>query len=132
MKVHSSKVLIVVDADFGERVADLPSGVPIWIVSSPANNSVVGRLREQRPHQTHLTGITTFRSSTTALAEDVLIEELTMIDLHHGPYSANQPYDEIEVFGVSATPRLRSKLTSFGFADLDLTDNGFRARRRPE
>ena len=57
-------------------------------------------------------------------SEDVLINELGAIDLHHGLYSANPPYTVLEVIGTGITARLKAELWDFGFDDFQETDQG--------
>jgi hypothetical protein len=124
------KVIVVVDPDFGERLADLPPGVPVWVMDTETNRSVTHRLRKERPAKTHLDGITTFRGGSASGPDEVLINEFSTIDLHHGPYSADPPYSELEIYGVSATPVVRSALEHIGFEVTASTDTGFQAVRR--
>jgi hypothetical protein len=37
-------VYVVVDPNFGERLASLPIGIPVWIVDTPSNKPVAQRL----------------------------------------------------------------------------------------
>jgi hypothetical protein len=67
------RVIIVVDPNFGEELAELPSGVPVWIVDTAANASVARRLWAERPSESHLTGITTFRADPNSSREEHLI-----------------------------------------------------------
>ncbi|HJT05776.1 MAG TPA: hypothetical protein VJ747_02560 [Stellaceae bacterium] len=53
-----------------------------------------------------------------------------MIDLHHGPYSADTPYAELEIYGVAATPAIRSALAEIGFEVSAANGTGLRAIRR--
>jgi len=121
------KVIVVVDPDFGERLADLPRGVPVWVVDTATNHPVAQRLRKERPATSHLDGITTFRGGSTPAAS--LIDELSMIDLHHGPYSADPPYSELQIHGAAATAAIRAALAEIGFEVTERTDTGFRAMR---
>jgi len=57
------KVSVVVDREFGEQLATLAPGVPVWIVDTPTNKAVAKRLWKERPHDNSLTGITTFNFS---------------------------------------------------------------------
>ena len=49
------------------------------------------------------------------------------VDLHHGRFSHDPPYSVVEVFGVKATPPLRSVLGELGFHRVVERDDGFRA-----
>lgn len=124
------KVIVVVDPDFGERLAALPPAVPVWIVDTPTNRSVAHRLWKERPAQTHLTGITTFSHKPGLTPEEHLIVELSTIHLHHGAYSADPPCAELEIYGAADTAEIRSALGEIGFEVTERTDTGFRAVRR--
>jgi hypothetical protein len=45
------KVRIVVDREFGEQLARLPRGEPVWIVDTPTNKPVVELLWKERPDE---------------------------------------------------------------------------------
>lgn len=124
------KVYVVVDRAFGERLATLPAGVPVWIADTPENAEVAHRLWRERPQETHLTGITTFRIEADATPAENLISELSVIDLHHGAYSADPPYTAIEVFGTTLTDEIRLALAEYGFEEFSTTPDGFRASRQ--
>jgi len=122
-------VYVVVDPNFGEQLAALPAGVPVWIIDTPANKAVAVRLWKERPTPNHLTGITTYNVAKNASSEDNLINELEGIDLHHGRYSHTPPYTKIQVFGTSPSDRIRTALAKFGFDEFSSTANGFTATR---
>ena len=48
------KVYVVVDREFGEKLAELERGVPVWIVDTPTNKPVAQRLWNERPDETIL------------------------------------------------------------------------------
>jgi hypothetical protein len=123
------KVRVVVDRDFGERLAELESGVPVWIVGTQINARVAQRLWKERNRETHLTGITTFTDSVSSSPEDLLISELGTIDLHHGSYSSDPPYTILEVLGVPLSERIKVELSDFGFNEFHATAGGFSAVR---
>jgi hypothetical protein len=122
-------VLVVVDRGFGERLANLPPGVPTWVVDSEVNTPVAHRLWKERPEHNHLTGVTTFKGSADLSPEDLLLDELDTIDLHHGPYSANPPYTRIEIFGVSLTDSIKNALAEYGFDSFQSGIEAFSAVR---
>jgi len=105
----------VEDREFGERLAELERGVPIWIVNSPTNKPAVQRLWHEHPEQSHLTGITTFNNRRSASPDEMLSDELDTIDLHHGAHSADPPYTVVEVLGTPLTARAKSALSFYGF-----------------
>jgi hypothetical protein len=129
MAVVPYKVYIVVDREFGEQLAELERGVPVWIVDTPTNKTVVQRLWNEHPQEGHLTGITTFNDLKSSSPEDISLTELDTIDLHHRSYSADPPYTVIEVFGTSLTARAKNQLSAYGFNEFHANSAGFTARR---
>ena len=124
------KVYVVVDRNFGERLVELPPSVPVWIVDTPSNKPVAQRLWKERPNETHLTGITTFNDMESSSPEELLIEELDSIDLHHGAHSADPPYTVLEILGTRLTDRAKDALAVWGFAEFHEHSTGFTAYRR--
>lgn len=122
-------VYVVVDPNFGERLASLPIGVPVWIVDTPANKPVAKRLWVKRVGVTHLNGITTYSIREGALPEENLLQELYGIDLHHGCYSHTPPYTKIEVLGTVLSENIRIALAAYGFNHFSPTPEGFTASR---
>jgi hypothetical protein len=122
-------VCIVVDRNFGEKLAEPPRGVPVWIVDTACNKTVARRLWKERPDEGHLTGITTFNDMESSSPEQLLIAELDTIDLHHGAYSADPPYGVLEVFGTRLTEHAKHALRAYGFAEFHEESTGFTAFR---
>jgi hypothetical protein len=129
MSANPYKVYIVVDREFGEQLAQLERGVPVWIVDTPANKVVAQRLWNERHDQDHLTGITTFNDVTSSPTEDILLARLDAIDLHHGTRSAEPPYTVIEVIGTPLSIRAKAGLSEYGFNGFRVTAVGFVAER---
>jgi hypothetical protein len=67
------KVRVVVDRQFGERLAALEPDVPVWMVDTSANKPVAQRLWKERDTNDHLTGITTFNDAAASSPEEILI-----------------------------------------------------------
>jgi hypothetical protein len=72
MTAVAYKVYVVVDRQFGDRLAGLERGVPVWIVDTPTNKPVAQQLWKERPD----TGITTFDDMKYA-PEDMLLQNST-------------------------------------------------------
>ena len=123
------KVCVVVDREFGEQLATLTPGVPVWIVDTPINKPVAQRIWRQHSQNDSLTGITTFDASNSASSEDIVASMLDTIDLHHGPCSADPPYTVIEVLGARLTDELKADLSEYGFSEFEPGSSGFRAIR---
>lgn len=123
------KVCVIVDRDFGERLASLEKGVPVWIVDTPTNRPVAQRLWNECQGADHLTGVTTFHNIKSASPEELLLAELDTIDLHHGSYSATPPYTVLEVVGSSLTANIQNALGAYGFNEFCESLRGFTAKR---
>ena len=65
-------------------------------------------------------------------AEDHFLAEADTIDLHHGPYSTDTPYTELEVIGCHLTKPIRTALRQLGFTQFDEQSAGFTAKRSRE
>ena len=124
------RVYVVVDRDFGENLTAIDPGVPVWIVDTPVNRAVAERLRKQRPHENHLTGITTFRDWNSSTPEDLFVSELDMIDLHHGSHSSDPPHTVVEVVGTALSEGIRAALSEYGFNEFRPRSEGFVATRQ--
>ena len=123
------RVFVVLDRDYGQRLVKLAQTGPVWIVGTPANRSVAQEICAARPAHSHLDCVTTFKASEDESSEDMLINELDTIDLHHGTYSADPPYTVLDVIGTPITARLKAELGEFGFDHFQETPQGFRAVR---
>jgi hypothetical protein len=71
-----------------------------------------------------LEGITTFKFSDGSSPEDVPVNELNTIDLHHGTDSANPPYTVLDVIGTAITPRIKTALAQLGFDEFQEIPQG--------
>jgi hypothetical protein len=129
MVVTPYKVCVVVDGEFGERLAALPVGAPVWIVRTPVNRSVAERLWKEPKQESHVTGITVFKDQTSLSPEELLFSQMETIDLHHGFYSATPPYTILEVIGVPLSERIKAELSQFRFDEFDTNPSGFSAVR---
>ena len=123
------RVFVVVDGDYGQHLVELAETGPVWIVDTPANRSVAQEIWAAHPNRSHLEGVTTFEAPEATSSEEMLINELDTIDLHHGTYSANPPYMVLDVIGTPITARLKAELGEYGFDDFQETAQGFRAVR---
>ncbi len=127
------RVHVIVAGDFGERLRDLPLDEPVWVADTPSNHPVLRSIWAARPADIPrtLAGITSFQVAESQLPEDWLLGILGTIQLHHGEYSQSPPYSELRVIGTALTPRLRSELSEYDFADYEDLPDGFVAHKRP-
>jgi len=126
---EAHRVLVVLDDSHGDKLPDLVRSGPVWIVDTPPNRAAAQSFWAANPGRTHLNGITTFKFEAGTPPEDILINELATIDLHHGIYSGDGPYAMLEVVGAHLDETLKSKLGLFGFREFQTTSEGFRATR---
>jgi hypothetical protein len=122
-------VTLVVDPAFGDRLAELPRGAPVWIVESPTNRAAVQRAWAALPTATHLDGVTIFRGEESDAVASCL-DVLSQIDLHHGAHSHVPPYSGLDVIGAELAPELRAALAKYGMTELTPRTDGFRASRK--
>jgi len=119
-------VALVVDPEFGERLADLSRRIHVWVLGTPTNRRVAERVwREARGVHSLESGITTFEESPDAAAEEIVRRQLPTIDLHHGAQSHSPPWSVLEVYGAPPTTALRAVLSEYGLTDVQATPHGF-------
>jgi hypothetical protein len=123
------KVYVVVDREFGEKLAELDQGVPVWMVATPTNKAVAERFWKDHPNESHLTGVTTFDDVASLSSENLFLSHLDAIELHHGSYSADPPYTVLEIVGAQLTPKAKYELAEYGFNEIHITSTGFKVSR---
>ena len=74
-------------------------------------------------------GVTTFNVSDDAKPEIALLGIIGDIDLHHGQYSHDPPWTEIEVLGLKPTEQIIEKFKEYGALDVIETPKGFIAKK---
>jgi hypothetical protein len=124
-------VRVVLDADFGERLAELPRSDPVWIMDTPTNTPVAQRLWKQPHPDSRHAGITIFKGYGPT-EQEIFLNELGTIDLHHGGHSVSPPYSTLEVIGCTASEDIRAALDEIGFEVESPSQSGFTAIRKHE
>jgi len=127
--VDAYRVFVVLDREYGERLSALTQRGPVWIVDTPVNRAAADNMRALHRYRSHLDGITTFATGNGLSPEDLFINELDTIDLHHGIYSADPPYTELEVIGTAISDKVKAELSQFSFNAFQPTTEGFLAIR---
>lgn len=122
-------VFVVLDVEYGSRLQELLEGGPVWIVDTPINRAAAQSVWAESPQRDRLEGVTVFSATDLASPEYSLINELDMIDLHHGIHSADPPHTVIEIIGVPVTDGIKTELSHYGFNEFHPTAAGFRAVR---
>lgn len=123
----SHKIAIVVDQAFGSKLHDIAQHIHVWICATPANlqSAQTARAQLKQERQWNEQGVTTFRVSANETAEEMIINRLPEIDLHHNEYSHDPAWSEIEVYGVGPTPQLQQELGEYGVVEFNETPEGF-------
>jgi hypothetical protein len=104
-----SRVIIVVNRNFGTKIRDSARGVPVWIVATETNTPAIREQWAMRPDDTHFNGITSFNDATS-LTPDLLAESMIDdIELHHPALST------LEIIGCTKSAPLLGKLETLGF-----------------
>jgi hypothetical protein len=119
---------LVLDPAFGDRLADLPSNEPVWIIKSADNEVLAREYWKHHPSRNHLTGLTLF-DSCNGDPEAEFIGVLGTVNLHHGEHSASPPYSILEVIGCAPSDSIRAALADIGFAVVSSSAAGFTAHR---
>jgi hypothetical protein len=117
-------VRVIVDPEFGERLAALSQDSPIWIVQSAVNTPVVQRLWQEKVGE-----LTSFVASKERDAESDLIQILGTVDLHHGEHSSDPAYTHIEVIGSLPSEPIRTELEALGLQIISSNHEGFLAAK---
>jgi hypothetical protein len=127
------RVVVILDAEYGEKLRGLAPALPIWIVMSPTNEPVIRSLWSMAVGPIDpITGITGLRWDPGSEPEERFLYELDTIDLHHGPDSTMYPYTVLEVIGVPLTVPVRTALSKFGFYHFTEDPDRFIATRSLE
>ena len=123
---YESTVVVIVDPEFGEGVADVLCQHPAWVVDT-ANRASWGTAEPIDKNSA------LFRVADTDRRLSNLIAVLPDIEDHFGPDSyPTRPYHGIHVIGLSLTPDVEEQLRYRGFRDFQKTDDGFRANFKRE
>jgi transcriptional regulator with XRE-family HTH domain len=118
-------VAVVVDPDFGDRLAVLAKRMSVWIADTPANLRSVERVIAVHADA----DLTTFKVDPSRTREQWCAKELDMIDLHHGQYSRTPPYSLLEIHGAEPTHELCGALAARGFERVVRIEGGFHVTR---
>ena len=106
-KAHS--IALVLDRDFGQRLAPLATRMCVWIVNTPENVSAARVVRGEG-------------CLGTAYSLDT-------IDEHHNEISHMPPSSILEVYGARPTAAFLNALAELRFSNPEDIDGGFRIER---
>jgi hypothetical protein len=121
-------VAVVAHPDF-EALTPLAERVHVWLVDTPANRARAETYWRAHPEHSIDHGITTFKVREHAAPDQIVLEALGPLDLHHGEYSHNPPWEVVEVYGATPTVELREVLQDMGVTEVSSIPGGFCATR---
>jgi hypothetical protein len=101
----------VFDREFGDRLGDLAMRMPVWIVESNTNRPAVAAAWNRASEWPHIS-VTVFRPPG---------------DLRLLLTQIGQP-QRVDVIGMRLKDEVREILTEAGFAKIEETSDGFRAK----
>ena len=133
MSLFPRKVGLVVDRNFGHRIAPLARSFHVWIIESPGNTPFIKQFwdsEQQVAGCDPLTvGITPFAADDKESSEEACARIAGDVDEHHGEFAQDPPWSEIEVFGIKLNTTLREVFQAIGATTFESTQDGFICRR---
>jgi hypothetical protein len=126
-------VAIVVDPEFGERVAALLDRMPVWIADTETNRIAAARVRRSgvgsggSVDHTESGALTTFTVDAERSRESWCLDVLDTVAGHHDRFSHSPGYSALEVYGAAPSPQLLEALAEYGLTEITLLPEGFRA-----
>lgn len=133
MPMSPHKVGLVVDPGFGDRVAELARTFHVWVVESRENTPAIQRVWKsglvEAAADPLAVGVTSFVALEGESPEAMCARIAGDVDVHHGEFSHDPPWTEIEVFGVKLTATLRHVFDELEATACTPTQKGFVCRR---
>jgi hypothetical protein len=127
---RSVTVNIVVDPEFGDRLAEIAERGPVWIAATATNRAAAEHWWNAHSPPDEFEGVTTFLVVSGEAPEQWCEEVLPTVDMHFGAYDDNPPmYDAVDVWGAIPTSALVEHLATNGYPHITRMDGGFRASR---
>jgi hypothetical protein len=121
-------VIIFVDPRFGDRLAELGDGRPVWIPDAPVNRPAAERLWRDRANGAQTYDITTFVVDSSFRPDEWCADILEVVDEHHGLSESRG--QSLRAVGCRSSPELAERLDRLGLTDVAHTNDGFVPQRR--
>lgn len=115
-----ANVTLVLDRQFGSRVASIPEQEVVWLINSEENRKALQQLDQHR--RAHF-------STFDAVDAESLEIGLDLIGDHLNEYTEGGPWRQITVLGVSMVNAARNLLEEYGAANVETIESGIRATR---
>lgn len=122
----STNVAIIVGADSSFDLQKIAGSMEVWAPNLPEYKQAAERIRETLPESS----VTLFDPATSESPEQEFLSWLPTVDLHHGEYSSETPWEVMHVYGATITAEIKRALTEYGVEEITPTDFGFRACRQ--
>jgi hypothetical protein len=132
MKKKAHSVALVLDRDFGQRLAPLATRMHVWIVNTPENVSAARVVRDEGGLGTAYSlerQVTTFDAILSDPPDKIAVDILDTIDEHHSEFSHMPPWSILEVYGAQPTAAFLNALAELRFSSPEDIDGGFRIGR---
>jgi len=110
LDILNKSIALVLDPDFAEKIIPLSKTMPVWIISSPANDAICKEIH----HKSADSQITRIFSRADETKNDLIARSIYLIDEHHGISSCSQPYESIIIYGASEAEIGSDVLDSIG------------------
>jgi len=122
----SPAVAVIVDGEFGDRVVPVSASGALWIAGSATNQAAVDRLRRHdTPYE-----ISVFQYDPGLSGAEALAGILPVVDLHHGRYSCDPPFQRLVVYGARLNEAALHALALIDFEPEAANVDGFTAIAR--
>lgn len=86
-------VALVLDPQFGERIAHIAAPSALWVIASPTNSPVVAQMQAEGAN------VTLLLPMGTESRRDLLRRAFANIEEHHG-LAGGRKYDQLQLYGV--------------------------------
>lgn len=123
-------IALVLDPEFGQKLATLAARVHTWAIDTPTNRAVAERMWKATESEGHdiETGVTTFKPQGAG-AEEWCLAVVDQLDVHHNHYSHDPAYSVLEVYGARLSERIREEFGRYGLVHFEETTQGFIAKK---
>lgn len=122
----SSNVAIIVGAESSFDLQKIAGTMEVWAPNLPEYKQAAERIREALPESS----VTLFNTATSESPEQEFLSWLPTVDLHHGEYSSETPWEVMHVYGATITAEIKRALSEYGVEEITPTDFGFLACRQ--
>jgi len=114
----SAWVALLVDPASTDIPRYVEAGSPVWVVDTPVNRVAVERSGWQG-------NVTLYQSKAPSDCMVNLASAVPLIEMHHGEYGGNPPYEELHVSGVARSSSAEALLKPYDLVVVRDTPVGF-------